>query len=310
MNVLISGASGYAGFVTAAALRQAGHQVTALMRRPDSERAQRLQVQEVRVVGADLREPDTYRAELEACDVFISTVLDHADRVGTDQRLFDTLRQLPAKADGSKRLFVYTTGCSIYGKVPEQLMDETTPGNPDSVLHFRMQMEQEAMKLDNVRTVVVRPGFMYGQDGRTCYINRWFEQGEAGQVVYAGDPARGWSWVHVSDLANAYLRLVEHSEPLDKEIFCLADDQQPLCFDVATAAARAAGFTGEVGIGPASLEAFTEVFDQNEFITSAKARRVLGWVPRQPGILAHMDLYYQGWKAGQALEGAAFSRGY
>jgi nucleoside-diphosphate-sugar epimerase len=103
---------------------------------------------------------------------------------------------------------------------------------------------------------------------------------------------------------------VEHSEPLDKEIFCLADDQQPLCFDVATAAARAAGFTGEVSVGPASLEAFTEVFDQNEFITSAKARRVLGWVPRQPGILAHMDLYYQGWKAGQALEGAAFSRGY
>lgn len=310
MNVLISGASGYAGFVTAAALRHAGHQVTALMRRPDSERAQRLQVQEVRVVGADLREPDTYRAELEACDVFISTVLDHADRVGTDQLLFDTLRQLPAKADGTKRLFVYTTGCSIYGKVPEQLMDENTPGNSAGVLYFRMEMEQQALKLDNVRTVVVRPGFMYGQDGRTCYINRWFEQGEAGRVVYAGDPTRGWSWVHVSDLADAYLRLVEHSEPLDREIFCLADDQQPLCFDVATAAARAAGFTGEIGVGPASLEAFTEMFDQNEFITSAKARRVLGWVPRQPGILAYMHLYYQGWKAGQALEGAAFSRGY
>lgn len=31
--------------------------------------------------------------------MFISIVLDHADRMGTDQRLFDTLRQLPAKAD-------------------------------------------------------------------------------------------------------------------------------------------------------------------------------------------------------------------
>lgn len=93
---------------------------------------------EIRVVAADLRQPEVYCAELAACDVFISTVLDHADPVGTDRRLFEVLRDLPEKA-GGQRLFIYTTGCFIYGKVPEQLMDETTPGNPAHHLYFRME---------------------------------------------------------------------------------------------------------------------------------------------------------------------------
>lgn len=56
--------------------------------------------------------------------------------------------------------------------------------------------------------------------------------------------------------------------PLEKEVFYLADEEQPRCFDVATTAAHAAGFTGEVVVSPASLVAFTEVFDKNEFTTS------------------------------------------
>jgi hypothetical protein len=41
------------------------------------------------------------------------------------------------------------------------------------------------------------------------------------------------------------------------------------------------------------------VFDQNEFITSAKARRRLGWMPRHTGILDDLPAYYQAWKHAQ-----------
>lgn len=310
MKIFIAGASGYAGLTIATALHQAGHHVTALVRRPSSERARHLARQGIDLLPGNLRQPVTYRAALEACDVCITTVLDFEDPVGTDQLLLATLRTVPAKADGSQRLFVYTTGCLIYGYVPERLLDETTPGNPAHPLHFRMELELEVLQLQNWRTVVVRPGFMYGLDGHSCYAGTWFEQSESGRVVFDGDPAKGWSWVHVTDLAEAYRRIVEHPT-LNQEIFCVADELRPDCLAVATAAARAAGFTGALEFGPAHMEDWSALFEQNQFITSAKARRVLGWEPRQAGVLAEIDQCYQGWRASQTIgsaDGSSASR--
>lgn len=141
---------------------------------------------------------------------------------------------------------------------------------------------------------------MYGQDGHSCFASTWYEQGETDQVVYNGDPGRGWSWVHVTDLADAYCRIAERSE-LDKELFCIADQEQPRCADVARAAV---GFAGKLTLGPAIMEDWSALFDQNAFINSARARRMLGWVPRQPGILAGINQYYQDWKASQVAEPA------
>lgn len=251
LNVLLCGASGYAGYAAALALRRAGHRVAGLLRDPASARAQELRGRQIDVLAGDLRRPATYRAALAACDVCLSAALEFQDPAGTDRLLLETLRGLPAGAGGTKRLFVYTSCGAAYGQVPARQLDETTPGNPAHPLHFRLELEQEVFQLDNVRTVVVRPGFLYGQDGRSCFASTWFEPGEAGRVVYGGNPARAWSWLHVSDLAAAYGRLLAHPG-LDREVFCLADDHQPRGLDVARAAAQAAGFTGPVEVGPAS----------------------------------------------------------
>lgn len=71
---------------------------------------------------------------------------------------------------------------------------------------------------------------------------------------------------------------------------------------VARAAAQAAGCRGQVALGPVTMEDGSALFNQNTLLSSAKARRVLGWVPRQPGLLTGIDRYYQDWKASQALE--------
>ena len=303
MNVLLLGASGYAGYAAALALHQAGHAVTALLRTADAERARSLQARQIRVVAGDLRRPATYRAELAACQACLHCALDFAEPAGTDRLLLETLRGLPLAIGAPKRVLVYTSCGTGYGWVPQRLLDETTPGNPAHPLHFRRELEQEVFQLDTVRTVVVRPGFLYGQDGRSCFASTWFEQAQMGRVVYDGDPGRGWSWLHVDDLAAAYCRLLELSD-LDKEVFCLADQQQPLCWAVACAAARAAGFTGPIARGPAIMEDDSALVDHNIFLSAAKARRVLGWAPRQPGILPDIHHCYQGWQASQVLTAA------
>ena len=69
MRILITGATGYAGFHAAMALRQAGHQVTGLVRDDSKPSAQDLQRHEVQLAVGDVKQPQTYRQLLEQSDV-------------------------------------------------------------------------------------------------------------------------------------------------------------------------------------------------------------------------------------------------
>lgn len=179
-------------------------------------------------------------------------------------------------------------------------MDETTPANPEHKLAFRMDMEQElfAMPIPDCRKVVLRPGFMYGLDGHSSVSATWFQMGEQGKAIYRGDRDKGWSWVHVNDLAEAYVRVAESGAAIDGEIFCIADEQRSKCVEVMQACLEAAGYEGVIEFAPPQDDDVTSTwFNQNEFITSRKAYRLLGWSPRHTGILDEIEIYYASWKA-------------
>ena len=304
MKILVTGATGYAGYHAAIAFRQAGHQVSGLVRDDGKERARELLRYEVKLARGDLSNSDTYRQHIEDSDVLIHTVLDFNNPQETDRKLFNTLQQV-AKSSRSQRqrLFIYTTGCSIYGKRPERVMDETTPANPDHALAFRMQMESELFNMDmpRVSRVVLRPGFMYGLDGHSSISGQWFSMGEKGEAIYRGDRDKGWSWVHVGDLARAYVMVAESAANLDRQVFCVADEQRYKCLEVMQACLAAAGYEGEIEFAASDDEDITSTwFDQNEFIISGKIRRWLGWFPRHTGLIDEIETYYSSWKAARS----------
>ena len=301
MKVLVTGATGYAGYHAAIAFRQAGHQVSGLVRDNSKSRARELLSHEVNLVQGDLSNPETYRQYLENSDVLIHTVLDFNNPQETDRQLFDTLQQVANNSRLQKqRLFIYTTGCSIYGKRPERVMDETTPANPDHALAFRMEMESKlfATEMPRVSKVVLRPGFMYGLDGHSSISAQWFSMGERGKAIYRGDRHKGWSWVHVGDLARAYVIVAESPANLDGQVFCVADEQRYKCLEVMQACLEATGYEGEIEFASPNDDDITSTwFDQNEFITSGKIRRWLGWFPRHTGLIDEIETYYASWKA-------------
>ena len=302
MKVLVTGATGYAGFYTTIAFRQAGHQVFGLTRDDSKPRAKELQKYEVKLAVGDIKHPETYRKYLENSDVIVHAMMDFEDPQEADLKLFETLRQV-AEESSRDRLFIYTTGCSIYGKRPERIMDENTPGNPDHALAFRMDMEQEllAMMIPQCRKVILRPGFIYGLDGKSSITGMWFGMGERGQAIYRGDREKGWSWVHVSDLAQAYVMVAESGAVIDDEIFCVANEQRLKCLDIMQACLSATGYDGEISFAEPSEDDVTSTwFDQNEFITSQKARYLLGWVPRHLGVIDEIETYYASWKAARS----------
>ena len=178
-------------------------------------------------------------------------------------------------------------------------MDETTPANPDHPLGFRMEMESKlfSTEMPRISKVVLRPGFMYGLDGHSSISGRWFGMGES-EVVYRGDKNKGWSWVHVGDLAQAYVTVAESAANLDGQVFCVADEQRYKCVEVMQACLSAAGYQGEIKFAPSSDDDETSTwFDQDEFITSGKIRRWLGWYPRHTGLIDEIETYYSAWKA-------------
>ena len=299
MKVFVTGVSGYAGFYAALRLAATGHSVTGLVRNPEQPRLNILRMQEVALVRGDVGQPEAYRTELERSDVVIHTMLDKKRPFEADRALFAALQEAPPRTP--RRRFIYTTGCSIFGKVSAAVMDERTEPNPDHPLAFRRGLEREALALSNVSTVVLRPGFMFGNDGFNSVSADWFAMAEQGDPVFRGDRERGWSWIHIADLAEAYRLAVEADEGVvNGEIFHLADERRPRSLDVMRACLDAAGHKGDIRFeGPMKGDNISTWFNQNEFITSQKARERLGWGARHDGIIETAKTVYQAWKAAQ-----------
>ncbi len=302
MRVFVTGVSGYAGFYCALRLAATGHTVTGLVRNPEQPRLNILRMQEVALVCGDVCQAETYRAELERSDVVIHTMLDKKRPFEADRALFSTLQQLPARTP--RRRLIYTTGCSIFGKASAAVMDEHTEPNPEHPLAFRRQLEREAMALTNTGTVVLRPGFMFGNDGYNSVSADWFAMADGGDAVFRGDRDRGWTWIHIADLAEAYRLVVEAEQRVvEGEIFHLGDQRRPRSLDVMRACLDAAGYRGDIRFeGPVKGDNISTWFNQNEFIASQKAHERLGWSARHDGIIEAAKQAYQSWKAAQLTQ--------
>jgi nucleoside-diphosphate-sugar epimerase len=271
------------------------------VRNPEQPRLQVLRMQEVRLLVGDVGDTAGYRDALAESDVIIHTMLDKKKPLETDRALFAAIAALPSRTP--KRRFIYTTGCSIFGKLPIEVMDETVEPNPEHPLAFRRAMEKEALAVANAAVTVLRPGFMYGYDGYNSVSCDWFGMVEENDVVFRGDKARGWSWIHIADLAEAYRLVTEADEAsVGGQVFHLADDERPLSLDVMRACVVAAGYKGEIRFEESKKgDNISTWFNQNEFITSQKARDRLGWVPRHKGIIEQAPKVYESWKAGGSL---------
>jgi nucleoside-diphosphate-sugar epimerase len=299
MRVFITGASGYAGFYAALRLAATGHGVTGLVRNPAQPRLNVLRMQEITLIRGDVGHPETYSAELARSDVVIHTMLDKRRPFDTDRALFGALQGLPPQMP--PRRLIYTTGCSIFGKVAAAIMDESTEPNPSHPLAFRRGLEREALALANLSTVVLRPGFMFGHDGFNSVSADWFAMAEQGDPVFRGNRDKGWSWIHIADLAEAYRLVVEADDSaVAGEIFHLADDRRPRSLDVMRACVDAVGYRGEIRFeGAMTGDNISTWFDQNEFVTSQKARERLQWRPRHDGIIESAKAVYGAWRAAQ-----------
>jgi nucleoside-diphosphate-sugar epimerase len=298
MRVFLTGTTGYIGFNVALGFRRHGHEVWGLVRQP--EKVNYLVRHEIHTVLGDMARPETYARVAAEADVFVHAAYDGwAGIVGPDRTTVETLLEVAGKGPQAKTL-LYTSGVWVYGDTGDRIADEASPLKPARAAVWRVAHEELVLNAARVRGVVIRPGCVYGKQGGLT--GGWFA-GALGRRPFevVGSGGNRWAMVHVWDVADAYVRAAEKGD-LGGEAVNLVDPSHTTIREMATAAADAAGYTGEIRYVPVAdaeqtMGPLAEALALDQRVTSRKAGWKLGWKPRFHGFVADVATYLEAWKA-------------
>jgi nucleoside-diphosphate-sugar epimerase len=113
MRIFVTGATGFIGHAVATNLSRAGHKDYALTR--SAEKAQRLSAAEVLPVTGDMIQPEPYLEAASRYQVLIHCAAEYSTRyMELDRRTVHELLK-SVQASGQPHLFLYTSGCWVYG---------------------------------------------------------------------------------------------------------------------------------------------------------------------------------------------------
>lgn len=287
MRVFVLGATGYIGRGVTRALLKAGHAVTALARSPAS--VAKLPAGDVSVLSGDVANLDAVRAGVQSADAVIYNAIGGTgDELDAHGRALDLIIE---GLSGSNKPLIVTSGLGVYIGGTAALVDEDddlAQAPPQQGWRVNMEKKVVGAASRGVRTIVIRPSWIYGGDS----ANRIFEVliGDAkarGSALYVGEGDNMMPVAHVDDLARAYLLALEKAAP--GSIFNIASLLTGK--DVARAVSFAAGLGGKISVatieearaavGPMAAVAIGSDMKVSGF----KAAAALGWWPAEASLL-------------------------
>jgi len=286
-TVFVSGATGNIGQAVALAFRRAGYRVLGLAR--NEEKSKILKQNEVQVCIGDVKQLDGFTEQLKQADIII-------DAIGQSSTipLFDKAVSI-SSGKSHKPLFIATSGVLSYGDSPNVLDETHEPKNVQ--MQSRIEMEKKVTSSKDVRGVVVRPSMVYGCTGG-IHAKQGFGIKENEDLVLYGRLDKRLNWVHVEDLADAYVRIAKVGHVVDGEIFDIAGPWIPTYQEWKVALAKATGWKGKiVHIPEIPKDNFmANLFEVNIVVSAQKAANLLRWKENHLGLIAEIDTYYQSYK--------------
>lgn len=273
MAILVTGATGYIGAVVCEKLREGGEEVLGLARSPEA--VGKLEAAGIRPLNGSLAEPWTVAAAAAQARGVIHTAMAWgADAPALDRGVVEAVLGVLA---GSGKPFVYTSGVWVMGNTKGRLAGEMFPLKPAALVAWRPAVERLVLEASEqkVRGVVIRPAMVYGRKGGM--IAGWL----SGKMPVVGDGSNHWSFVHVDDLADLYVRALERAPA--GSLYVAADGP---AWEVKQLA-EAAGITEFVPVERAreTLGPMADALILDQRIGSTRAGRELGWKPSRPAVL-------------------------
>jgi nucleoside-diphosphate-sugar epimerase len=282
MHIFLTGATGYIGSTVLDAFLRAGHEVDALVREP--AKAEYLERRGVHAIVGELGNSAAYAAVAEQAEVIVHTALDPSVRRDKmDRHAVETLLASATNrsASGRPAAFIYTSAVWVLGDtgVP---VDEDAPLRPIPYSVWRSEHERlvlDAGSQSTLRTVVVRPGIVYG--GSRGIIADLLKDASNGLVRMIGEGKNHWPCVYVRDLADVYLRVATHPEAFG--VFHANDEADESVADIVDAIAGQVRMRPDIRHVPlpearTKMGAYADALALDQRVRSPRAR-ALGWSP-------------------------------
>lgn len=300
MNVFITGASGYIGGSLAVALINRGHRVYGLTRSQSS--ADKLQSLGINPVIGDLDDTQVLSEQAAWADVVINAA-------NSDHR--PAVEGLIAALAGSEKILIHTSGTSLVGDDArgefrsDSIFSEDTPLLVDPRKQARHEIDllvMGAIRLE-IRSTVVIPSLIYGNglglnknSIQIPFLIRNALEQNAVQIVGKGQNV--WSNVHIEDLIDLYLLVIENGPGGN---FYFAENGEASFADVAQALSTRLGISkiehldAQVAAQRWGVARALFTFGSNCRVHGIHGRRDLGWTPKHNSLLqwisTEKDLY-------------------
>ena len=263
------------------------------------------------LVEGDLSDEGGLREAMAGCDAVVHLAADY--RVGVhasqharmaDTNVGGTTRVLDAAIAAGAGKVVYVSTIAAFGNTRGATVDETYrhPGTSFTSEYERTKVEAhrvaEARIAAGAPIVIVQPGGIYGPGDHSA-VGGQIEQAAAGKLPAVAFPALGLNMVHVDDVAAGILAALDGGTP--GEAYVLGGEQttlgavvrkaaeiagrRPPRLTVPTLLLKALAPAGPVvgramGVGPNLRELISASDGVTYWATDAKARRELGYAPR------------------------------
>jgi nucleoside-diphosphate-sugar epimerase len=292
VRIFVTGATGFIGSAIVQELIRADHQVTGLARTDAA--AKLLTAAGARPHRGDVGDLVSLRLGAGEADAVIHTAFNHdfsrfRDSCEDDRRAIEALGSALA---GSRRPLVITSGTALV--TPGTLATEDlrhTPG-PGAVPRVASEEGADSVTSKGVRVAVVRlPPSVHG-DGDHGFVPALINTARQKRAsAYIGGGANRWPAVHRLDAASLFRLVVESDFAAGERFHGVADEGVPFKSIAELIGRRLNVPVASLTPGQAGehFGFFAHFVALDVPASGRRTREVLGWLPKQPGLLADLD---------------------
>lgn len=231
MLVALTGASGFIGSFTAAALHRAGHDVRALIR--STSRRDHIKPSIAEWTEGDAADPQAIAALVAGAEVVIHDAVDwealrRSPQSGFEKNVLGTLRLLESARQAGVQQFIFVSSVAVHHTILPSAngrIDEAHPTWPSGIYGaYKAAIEPHLMAYHHtygMNTSAWRPAAVYGVDPK-LEKSQWFDLIRTAKQGGAVDTAQGGKITHVQDVADA-LTLAVGDDSVSGQFYNLVD---------------------------------------------------------------------------------------
>ncbi|PVH81537.1 NAD(P)-binding protein [Cadophora sp. DSE1049] len=314
-RIFITGITGYIGGQTLATLmsNHPSYSIVGLVRKEEQKQQILAKHPSIEIVIGDLDSKEVLIEQSKQADIVLHTA--DADHLGAITSLLTGLssgkKGVYIHLSGAASIFDHSTG---YGKLSPKLWDDIEDLHTITTFEepvFHVKSDQLVLSLGkelNIKTALLVPPVVYGTSDsvkdRSISLPMLVDAAkERGKMFQIGEAENSTSTLHVKDLADVFVYFVDQalaSQPGSKlewgenGVYYI-EAGEIVVADVVDAIAKEMfrrGMVGTVEVDRLSDEQALEIHPWALILwganmrTNASRLRALGWVPKQPGIMA------------------------